>query len=236
MGAISAADFATNMLAAAASPDRVGTMVAQLIGDSFDTGSIRVGPAGLATARAVGVVGQVVASHSDDPNWDIDVLVPVAMHARVDAGIRVVAYDVDLAVRAPIRLVLEPPCSVLIDLKVLGSEDVLSTIDPCGMPSRLIGWMHDIADVVNGYVVTFINTLLQRDDIVAMLRIDVAELLDRAWESGAFVSGPLRPRSGKADIPDAIRVLRVRPRGGEARHVLFTPATEVRHRSVESNT
>ncbi|MBJ8337870.1 hypothetical protein JGU71_03130 [Antrihabitans sp. YC3-6] len=204
MGAISAADFATNMLAAAASPDRVGVMVAQLIGDSFDTGSIRVGPAGLGTAQAVGVVGQVVASHCDDPDWDIEVLVPVAIHARVDAGIRVVAYDVDLAVRARIRLVLEPPCSVLIDLKELCADDVLSTIDPCGMPSRLIGWMRNITAVVDDYVVTFINELLQRDDIVAMRRIDVAELLDRAWESGAFVSGPLRPASGESDIPVAI--------------------------------
>ena len=193
MTALSHADFAANLLAAAASADRVAQVITRFV-EPIEIGPVAIGPGGVCTAFAVGTPSKVVVAPFDDAGWDYLIAVPVALQVSVRIAGRELAYFIYIVVRARIRLVLEAPCTVLVDVDSVESSDVTVNIDPRGVSSRLLGWLGNVGSLVEDHVVDYLNDLFESPAMHAVRRIDVAEMIDRAWLNGAvFAAGSRDP-------------------------------------------
>ncbi len=186
---MSHSDFARSILAAAMAPERVARMVNQLLGDSFSVDATPVGPAGLAVASARGVPGCVRAQRSDDPQWDVALTVPVSLRVKValrGAGLVPVKveYQIRVAAHSRLRLRLERPGFVVVDIDSVRREDVETLVVPLDMPSRLVAWVGKINHVVAENVVTYFNRLVQSPTVAKNLRIDVLAIVERTFAQG----------------------------------------------------
>jgi hypothetical protein len=187
MAQLSHADFARQVLAAAAPPERVAAVIAQVLGDKFEIGPLHVGPAGIATATVVGTAGFVDATTCLDDGWDVNVAVPVSLSVWVRLAGKPARYRIALRVRTRFRLVLEQPCTVVVDFEDVRREHIDATVNPHGMPSRLIGWVGKINTQVGDQVVAYFNHLIASPEVFELCHIDVQELLRRAWASGLVI-------------------------------------------------
>ncbi len=194
MAQLTHADFARHVLTAAMPPDRVASVIAHILGDRIEIGPIRVGPAGVAYATVHGVPGVVDAAYCDDPDWTIAVSVPVSLNVRVHLAGRPARYRIDLNVRTRIRQVLEEPCTVIIEMDDVRRGDVDASVNPHGMPSRVLGWIGNINSQVGDQVVSYFNDLVSSPAVVEVRRINVADLIGRAWDAGLVVDIPRNPQ------------------------------------------
>jgi hypothetical protein len=200
MEELSLVDFAARVLGVSAAPDRIAGVIAQIVGDSVEIRDQRVGPNGVGMATAVGTPGEIEAFRSSNSDWDVEVMVPVHLRVQVRLAGTVVRYRIDVRVHTHIRLVPVPPCAVFVDVADIGREHVDAVIDPNGMPSRILGRIGNINSVVGDKVVTYINELFESPEVLALRRIDVARMIDRAWDAGFVVEPSALPamREGRA--------------------------------------
>jgi hypothetical protein len=181
MTALSHAEFATNLLAAAASADRVAQVITQFVNEPIEIGPIAIGPGGLGSASALGAVSNVIVAPVNEGEWDYVVTAPVALDVAVRIAGRQMTYEIQIVVHARLRLVLEAPCTVLVDVDGVTPADVTVKIDPQGVPSRLLGWLGNVDSLVEEHVVSYLNELFESPALSAVRRIDVAEMIERAW-------------------------------------------------------
>lgn len=193
MDELSLAEFAARVLGVSAAPDRIAGVIAQIVGDSVEIRNQRVGPNGIGIADAVGAPGEIEAFRSSNADWDVEVMVPVRLRVKVRLAGTVVRYRIDVRVHTHIRLVPVPPCAVFVDIADIGREHVHADIDPNGMPSRILGRIGKINSVVGDKVVAYINELFESPEVLALRRIDVARMIDRAWDAGFVVEPSVLP-------------------------------------------
>ncbi len=184
---LAAAEFARQFLAASAPPERVGEVVAQILGDRLEIGPLRVGPAGVAVARAAGVVGTINAFAVDDPEWNLRVQVPVHLKVKVRFAGSIIRYTIAVTVRTRIRLRLEMPCAIVVDIDNAVPSDVHADIEPRGLPGRTLGWIANINREVRDQVVAYFNGVLASPQVRGLLRFDVPTVLDKAWSAGIII-------------------------------------------------
>jgi hypothetical protein len=194
-GELSHADFAAEVLAASAAPRRIASVVADIVGDRVAIGEHRVGPSGVGVASAIGVPGPIEATASNTPGWDVDVTVPVQLRVRVQVAGGTARYEIAVRVQTRIKLVPVQPCSVFVKIAEIREEHIDAEVNPRGLPSRLVGWVGRINSVVAAEVVDYINTLFGSPEVMAVRHIDVAQMIDRAWDAGFVIQSPI-PRAG----------------------------------------
>jgi hypothetical protein len=186
---MSHSDFARSILGAAMAPERVARMVHQVLGDGFSVGPMPVGPAGLAVASARGVPGTVHAQRSNDPHWDVNLTVPVSLRVKValrGAGLvpAKVEYQIRVVAHTRLRLLLERPGNVVVDVEGVRRQDVETIVVPLDIPSRLVGWVGKVNSIVAENVVTYFNRLVRGESVAKNLRIDVLAIVERAFAQG----------------------------------------------------
>jgi hypothetical protein len=187
MARLTHAEFAANVLAASASPKRIGKVISHILGDRIEIGPLRVGPGGVGSATAIGVPGLVEAYRCNDLEWDIALAVPVHLSVRVNLAGAIARYTIAVRVQTRIRLVPEEPCTVVVDIEQVHRDNIAARVNPRGMPSRLVGKVGNIDVVVADHVLAYINELFASPPIVALRRIDVAQMMERAWDAGLVV-------------------------------------------------
>ncbi|CAM3747178.1 hypothetical protein [Smaragdicoccus niigatensis] len=190
---MSHSDFARSILGAAMAPERVARMVNQVLGDGFTVDPTPVGPVGLAVASARGVPGTVRARCSDDPHWDVNLTVPVALRVKValrGAGLvpAKVEYQIRVIAHTRLRLLLESPGFVVVDVETVRREDVEALVVPLDIPSRLVAWVGKVNSVVAESVVTYFNRLVHSPKFADNLRFDVLAIVERAFAQGLPVA------------------------------------------------
>lgn len=190
---MSHSDFARSILGAAMAPERVAALVNQTLGDSFSVGPMPVGPVGLAVASARGRPETVQAEPSDDPRWNVNLTVPVSLRVKValrGAGLVPVKveYQIRVVAHTRLRLHLESPGYVVVDVESVRRENVETLVVPLDIPSRLVGWLGKINSVVAEHVVTYFNRLVDSPSIAKNLRIDVLAIVEKAFALGLPVT------------------------------------------------
>ncbi|MGK8523914.1 hypothetical protein ACRS6B_21270 [Nocardia asteroides] len=187
-------EFARSVLRAAAKPDRIAKVVEQIVGDRIETGPIRVGPARLLVAVAEGRPGVVRAAACADDDWDVGVEVPVMLRLRLSVVGVVARFAGAVAVRMRFALVPENPCTLLVRVEEVGREHVDTEILPLDPAAKVIDRLGDLRGVVTDHILAYLRVLLESPEVLEMRRIDVADLIERAWESGLLppsaYSGP----------------------------------------------
>ncbi|WP_067720840.1 hypothetical protein [Nocardia yamanashiensis] len=189
---LSRLEFADEILRAAASPERIGAVVTAVVRDRLDIGPIGFGPAGLLTARAAGRTDHAMVE--PDPNDHCRLILRIPLLLRIDAGLgkleaRFVA-GVDL--RTELDLVLSHPCALLVRLHPVRPADVAVRVRGIDLLGRAAVLVAPIARLVSIQVADHTNTVFTDPQLTQLTRIDVVQLIDRAWESGLLLP-PVEP-------------------------------------------
>jgi len=192
LGELTPEQFTHRVLLAAAPPDRVGEVVASLVGDQLTIGPLEVGPGGLASAMARGTRGEVRVGKCDDDYWRQIITVPIALSVAVRLAGQIVRYRGEVEVQIRFRLRLDPPCAVTVELEQVHEQHVRTTVDPVGVGARLIGWVGGVDEIVAEQVLCYVRDLMSGSEFDAALHIDVNALMKRAWDAGLVVALPAR--------------------------------------------
>jgi hypothetical protein len=192
VGELSPEQFTQQVLLAAAPPDRVGEVVARLIGDHITIGPLEVGPGGIASATAKGTRGQVRVGMCVDDYWRQMVTVPIALSIEVRLATRIVRYRGEVEVQTRFRLRLDPPCTVTVELEKVQRHHVRTTVDPLGVGARLIGWIGGVDEIVAEQVLCYVEDLMSGPEFATAMHIDVTGLMKRAWDADLVVELPAR--------------------------------------------
>jgi hypothetical protein len=192
VGELSPEQFTQQVLLAAAPPDRVGEVVARLIGDHITIGPLEVGPGGIASATAKGTRGQVRVGMCVDDYWRQMVTVPIALSIEVRLATRIVRYRGEVEVQTRFRLRLDPPCTVTVELEKVQRHHVRTTVDPLGVGARHIGWIGGVDEIVAEQVLCYVEDLMSSPEFATAMHIDVTGLMKRAWDADLVVELPAR--------------------------------------------
>ncbi|WP_378730709.1 hypothetical protein [Nocardia brasiliensis] len=180
--------FADNLLRAATRPERIAEVVAEIIGDHIETGPIAVGPGGLFSAIATGRTERVQVASSETDCCEMSVLVPVTF--RIQAGLGGISahYLAAACVQTRVTLVPDAPCALLVRHQLISRQDVVTKVRPQNVLARLTEPFARLNSLVADQVVAYVNTLVTSPRVRELSRIDVAELIERAWETGLLTS------------------------------------------------
>ena len=192
MNDLSPEQFTHLVLIAAAPPHRVGQGVARLIGEEITIGPLHVGPGGMATATATGVRGQVHVAIAEDAEWRQIVIVPISLSVDVRIGGRTVRYYGAVQVQTRVRLRLEQPCTVAVDVEDIEARNIRTVITPVGFAARVVGRIGNVTETVAEHVLSYVRELVESQDFVAAMHIDVIGLMRRAWDADLVVQLPPR--------------------------------------------
>ncbi|MFG3620331.1 hypothetical protein [Nocardia sp. NPDC047654] len=187
------ARFARQMLQSVARPDRVAEVIAEIVGERIEVGPVHAGPGGLVGVAATGRPGKVRAEVCDDEGWDVAVEVPITLRLRTDFAGVIGWFAAAVRVRMRVELVLEDPCAVFVRTEEVSEEQVDIRVRAVDAPARLLGRLGDVRSLLAEHVVAYIEDLLASPEIRAVRRIDVARVIERAWEAGLIVDPVARP-------------------------------------------
>lgn len=185
---LSAEQFTERVLNAAAPPERVAEVVARMVGDEVRLGPILAGPGEVASATAVGVRGKVHVATTDDPNWQQKVTVPIDLSVRVEVAGFVVRFRGAVRVRTRLRLHVEQPCVVAVDIEEVRPPNIDTALEALGAAARLVGCVENLDETITENVVIFVNDLIRSPAVDEALHIDVVNLLARAWDADLVVN------------------------------------------------
>lgn len=190
MKTLTSDEFVRRSLAAAAPPQRVSEVVAQLIGDKIHIGPISAGPCEAAIATAIGVPGEVRSELCDDKAWDQVVTIPIDLAVVVEVAGGVSRFHGPVQVRTRIRLDIEQPCDIVVQVEDVELQNITTAVEADGLSARLIGTVGHVDDIVAEQVLTYVKDLISSSEFQTALRIDVTGLLGRAWEADLVISVP----------------------------------------------
>lgn len=192
MDDLTAEEFTHLLLIAAAPPQRVGDVVARLVGDDFSVSAVPVGPGGVATATAYGTRGQVHVAMCDDADWHQVVTVPISLSVEVRMGKRSSRYRGAVQVQTRVRLSLKQPCNVNVEIEDVTPEGVRAAIEPVGTAARIVDCLGDVEGTVVAQVLDYIDDMMSQPQFQDALNIDAIQLMQRAWDAGLVVDLPER--------------------------------------------
>jgi hypothetical protein len=190
VGELTPEQFTHLVLLAAAPPDRVGEVVARLVGDHLTIGPLEVGPGGIASATARGKRGQVRVAICDHDYWRQIVTVPITLRVDVRLAGQLVRYRGKVEIQTRLRLRLDPPCVVTVELEKVQKSYVRTTVDPVGFGARLVGWVGGVDQIVAEQVLCYVQDLMASPEFDAAMHIDVVGLMKRAWDADLVVELP----------------------------------------------
>ncbi|MFF3228367.1 hypothetical protein ACFYV7_36615 [Nocardia suismassiliense] len=176
--------FADNLLRAATRPERIAEVVAEIIGDHIETGPIAVGPGGFFSAIAAGRTERVQVAPSETDCCEMAVLVPVTL--RIQAGLGGISahYLAAASVRTRVTLVPDAPCALVVRHRLISREDVVTKVRAQNVLARLTEPFARLNSLVADQVVAYVNNLMISPRVRELSRIDVAEVIERAWDTG----------------------------------------------------
>jgi hypothetical protein len=183
-------EFVRRALAAAAPPQRVSEVIAQLVGDKIRIGPISAGPCEAASATAIGVPGAVHAELCDDTVWHQIVTIPIDLSVVVEVAGGVARFHGPVRVQTRIRLEIEQPCDVVVQVEDVQAHNITTAVEAIGLSARIVGRVGHLDDIVAEQVLTYVNDLIRSPEFETALRIDVTGLLGRAWEADLVINVP----------------------------------------------
>lgn len=187
MNELTAEEFTHLVLIAAAPPNRVGEVVARLVGDHITIGPLAVGPGGIASATARGTRGPVHVASCVHTYWRQSVTVPIGLWIDVQLGKRTVHYRGAVQIETRFRLRLDRPCTVTVEVEDVQEHHIRTVVEPAGVGARLIGCVGGVDETVAEQVLTYVKNLITSAEFDAAMHIDVMGLLQRAWDADLVV-------------------------------------------------
>ncbi|WP_018333031.1 hypothetical protein [Actinomycetospora chiangmaiensis] len=167
------------ILAAIATPQRAVRDISGLIGDRIAFGPVPAGPGGMATARAVGVVGKLRGRQVDDTYTEVHV--PVQLDLTVDIGGRAVPVEAQMTVRIGLEACLAPDADhVVVEVDEIGPGDIALETRTSGIGGVLVRRLGNLDAEIRHHVIGYVTDILASPEARDLRRIDLDEASDTA--------------------------------------------------------
>jgi hypothetical protein len=184
-------EFVLNLIRKTVTTDRVADVMARIAGDRIEVGPLHFGPGGAVTATGAGIIGpiQVTPVFGYGPpsqqlnalGFDASISGDLTIDLQAGSSGHRRHYEGTVVVPLQIRVVLNAPTWVILDVAELRADDVAVRLRTTGMATFVLQTLGDADREVAAQVAAVVN---ERVAAVADLRrIDLAGLLDRAWDS-----------------------------------------------------
>lgn len=177
---LSDADFGRAFLSAAVTPERVVAAAKRVAGDSIELGPIRGGPAGAASVKAKGVVGDPVATQLSDDPLVYRLRIPLHIRFAVKVG-TLGRFEADGQVDIRVGARAVAPLALVIDLQPVTDRDVTLEVMAKDVPARFMKRAADIRREVVHHVVDYVNQMLTRPEVATFTRMDLVGLIEQGW-------------------------------------------------------
>lgn len=135
---MSYAEFGEAFVREAVNAQRISAVINGIAGEAVRVGPIDAGPGGVATAHAVGRIGEptVLVTKADPLSYQVSL--PAALDVDITAAGTKHHFDVDATVRIAFTVVLAPPLSLCIVPESPTYRDVDVVIRPKGIQARVL--------------------------------------------------------------------------------------------------
>lgn len=147
-------------VSAIATPERAVRDIGGLVGDTVAFGPAPAGPGGMATARAVGVVGRLRGRRGSAPG-SAEVHVPVQLDVSVEIGSQTVPVDARMTVRIGLRACLAPEGDhVVVEVDEIGPGDIALETHTRGAGGMLVRRLGNLDAEIRHHVIGYVTDLL----------------------------------------------------------------------------
>ncbi|WP_157534886.1 hypothetical protein [Nocardia inohanensis] len=187
---LSGIEFADRLLRAAADPGRIATLIAAVIGDTIEVGPLPLAPGGLVSAAAVGRAREVRVIPAADDYRVMAVRAPILLGLRVQLLGMVARYSAIVSVSTEIRLIPRLPCALSVEIAPVRGEQITTRLYARDALAKVIRYAVPVEALIESHVARYVNTVLEGPEVLGLRHIDVAEAIERAWDSGLLLSRP----------------------------------------------
>lgn len=181
MTALSRAEFGQGVLEAIVTPERAAAVVADVVGPQVRFGPVRTGRGGIATATAVGDVGEIVGRRHDA---DVLLEIPVLLAIDVCIGDRTVPVPAEVTVPLRLRAGLVRPLAIAIEVDPVEPADVDVRSEVRGVAGVLLRRFGNLDDEIRRHVATFVQDVVDGEAGREARRIDLLVIINYAWDAG----------------------------------------------------
>lgn len=182
--AIDAASFGDAFLAAAVTPERVLSVVTQLVGDGVRIGPIPAGPGGIATATAEGSAATIEVRRLDCDRHRF--VVDIELDLQLEVAFRGQRFRYPVRVGVPVHLAVQAvaPISIRIDADPVRPDEICLEMRAEGRTARLLGLVGNVEGQLRRQAGACIEELIDTATGRRLRTIDLVALIDRAWDAG----------------------------------------------------
>ena len=174
--------FGVNFIHHAVTADRIKASITGLAGKDIVSGPSPAGPGGIASAKAVGRIGEVrVAPHPGDL-VSFRALLPIDLDLEIRLGPVSNAYKGLVEVPLSLTVHVVQPLTIQIEIKPITGSDVQVDMRPANAGADLLKRVGDIDSEVRGEVARIVNEKMDTKEARASRIIDVAVLIEDSWD------------------------------------------------------
>lgn len=178
------AEFGEAFFAHAVTAGRITGALAGLAGDEIAFGPIGVGPGRVARVTAQGRIGEAGAARVDDPEIvRFRLAIPVDLQLRIDLGVDVHEFAIELEVGLDLVARAAPPLRVVVDVTPPTWRDVHAVVEPDGMRAAVLQRVAGVDREVRRFVARYVAREIDKPHVRAARDIDVAARIDAAWRA-----------------------------------------------------
>lgn len=179
--------FAARLLHAAVTPARLADLVADIVGEEIGFGPVDVGPGGIASAAGRGRRGQVTACRVGDEPGMLSVRIPLSVRVTVRLPMRLIRFRAQAVVQLNLQVVPCEPLAVKIAIAEPCAEDILLTLSMSPLTRVLLSAGGDVQSTLVCYICEYVRDTVNSPRTRNYTYIDLADLIDRAWENDLIV-------------------------------------------------
>jgi hypothetical protein len=174
--------FGVNFVEHAVTAERIAKSIEDVAGDGIEVGPMQTGPGGLASVKATGRIGTVVAARSSGPELRFHAIIPMDLDLEVKlAG---VPNRYSGSIEVPLRLSVKTaePLMLVIEIGEVSHGEVVVDLKSFGIGAEILQRIGGIDEQVRRQVARQVNQRLSSQRSAAARMIDVGALIEMAMQ------------------------------------------------------
>jgi hypothetical protein len=170
------AEFGEAFVHAAVTPERICAVIQGITGAAVRVGPMHAGPGGVATANAVGHIGEPSVSITGHDPLAYLVTLPAKLDVDVTAAGTKHHFDVEATVRVAFTVRLVPPLSLCIAPDSPTYENVDVVVHPKGIQARVLARSGIVEREMRKHIARYVRERLETE-VAAFSTIDLMPLM-----------------------------------------------------------
>lgn len=175
------AGFTDQFIERAVSPDRIRSVIADLLGTSLVIGPLAVGPGKRGRAVARGVVGEITTTRAAG---GLAARIPVGLVIDIEVGRFQKRISAKVVVPIGITARVTDELALFIDVVRPHPRTIAVDVDALGLSAVVVRKVGRVDNLVRANTLAHIDAVLASPEGKAATTIDIGQMIDDAWAAG----------------------------------------------------